>query len=244
MLSTLWILWLAPLLAHAQGLESQWTGWGGNIFNNRWADSDVNTGNVKTLTQHCHIQFPHGVSAPPALHGEIAYFPTWNGTFVAFDYITCRLKWQTNITAFLEQQGTLDPYQAAVVYRGSRTSPQIDGDTLFIGTQLHALLLALDLHSGAVIAHIQVNPHPLAVVTMSPTFFDGQLFVGASSDEESAAVDPTYPCCSFVGNFAAFSFNRATGTFSTLWNRTVLPEPYGVGEWTGWQSAIYRYNTQ
>lgn len=66
----------------------QWSGWGANILNNRWATSGstISPSNAGTLRQSCLIQFSAGVSAPPAISGDIAYFPTWNGRFIALDF--------------------------------------------------------------------------------------------------------------------------------------------------------------
>jgi outer membrane protein assembly factor BamB len=65
---------------------------------------------------------------------------------------------------------------------------------------------------------------------MSPTVYNGNIFIGASSQEESASVDPGYVCCDFVGNFAAFTFDRPTKKFKQLWNLNTLP--LGKG-WSG-----------
>ena len=171
-----------------------WNGWGGNILNNRWAESnkEVSASSIQQLTRHCRVDFTSGVSAPPALWDSVAYFPTWNGLFVAYDYTKCKTKWQTNITAILHSYATPNAFQAnsSIVFAGSRTSPQIDckASAIYIGTQLYALLLALDLNTGTLLGHVQVNPHPLAVVTMSPTLYSGKIFVGTSSQEETAAV--------------------------------------------------------
>jgi hypothetical protein len=59
----------------------------------------------------------------------------------------------------------------------SRTSPQIDGNVLYFGTLTHALAAAVNRLTGKLLGTVQTNPLPLAVVTMSPTFFDGKLFV-------------------------------------------------------------------
>jgi outer membrane protein assembly factor BamB len=67
----------------------------------------------------------------------------------------------------------------------SRISPQIDGNVLYLGTLTHALVVAVNRVTGKLLSTIQINPHPLAIVTMSPTFFDGKLFVGAASVEEN-----------------------------------------------------------
>ena len=43
----------------------------------------------------------------------------------------------------------------------------------------------------------------------------------------------TYPCCSFVGNFAALTFDREILEFYTVWNQTMLPGPNVPGGWAG-----------
>lgn len=66
---------------------------------------------------------------------------------------------------------------------------------------------------------------------MSPTFFDGKLFVGAASVEENLTLLPTYVCCSFIGNMVALSFDGKK--FSVLWNVTMIPEAQAAMGWSG-----------
>ena len=44
---------------------------------------------------------------------------------------------------------------------------------------------------------------------------------------------PTYTCCSFAGNFAAFAFDRTSCGFSVMWNKTMIQGPVGPGQWSG-----------
>ncbi|KAK0615264.1 quinon protein alcohol dehydrogenase-like superfamily [Bombardia bombarda] len=104
----------------------------------------------------------------------------------------------------------------------SRTSPQIAGETIFVGTQLHALVVALSRTTGQTLAVIQINPHPYAVITQSPTFFDGKLFIGTSSFEHYYAPDASYPCCSLSANFVALEFSPSTSTSTSTSN----PSPH------------------
>lgn len=101
----------------------------------------------------------------------------------AYDYKACEVEWQTNLTHYLNSYATPSNWTALVTAAASRTSPQIAGNILFIRTQRHALVLALDLGSGEILASKQINPHPLAIITMSPTYYNGKLFVGAASEE-------------------------------------------------------------
>ncbi|KAJ8103655.1 Quino protein alcohol dehydrogenase-like protein [Lipomyces tetrasporus] len=220
---------------HFQGSE-EWSGWGGNIFNNRWAseDAEVSSSNIHSLVEHCRYTYEHGVSATPVISRPFVYYPTWSGLFVALNYVTCAVQWQINVTDIVWGFAPLSEVQANVTSAVSRTSPQLDGDVLFFGTHAHALLVAVNRHSGTMLGVVQINTHPLAIVTMSPTVYEGKVFAGSSSMEESAAsVIPGYQCCSFVGNLVAMKFNRLGGHFDVQWNISTLPEPRGVGGWSG-----------
>ncbi|OCK76367.1 Quino protein alcohol dehydrogenase-like protein [Lepidopterella palustris CBS 459.81] len=217
--------------------ESQdWSGWGGGIFNNRWAprDNTVSSSSIHSLSEHCQLIYPLGVSATPTIHGNVVYYPTWSGLFVALNYVTCTVQWEVNVTDIITGFAPLTATQTAVTIPVSRTSPQVDGDVLYFATQTHALLIAVNRLSGKILGMIQINEHPLAISTTSPTVYNGTVFVGASSAEESAAdLVPGYQCCSFIGNMAAFKFDDHTGSFHLVWNLNTLPEPRGVGGWSG-----------
>lgn len=212
--------------------QSPWSGWGGNAFNNRWAEeSCINAQSAMNFTEHCVRDNHDGVSATPVVVDNIAYYPTWNGFLVAYDYVQCETIWTFNVIKYVDNRSPQSMMQKKVLFQVSRTSPALDGDILYIGTQPHALLIAVERSTGRPIADVQINPHPLAVITMSPTFYDGKVFVGAASREEGAARKvPNYKCCSFIGNFAAVEFNRNASRFNVIWNATTLPE--GT-EWSG-----------
>ena len=98
----------------------------------------------------------------------------------------------------------------------------MDGNILFIGTQANALLLAVDKNDGRLIDKVQISKHPIAIITQSPTFWQGTLFVGSSSDEEYAtAVVPDYVCCSFIANMNAFTLQN--DSFKLLWSQDMIP---------------------
>lgn len=190
----------------------------------------------------------------------MAYFPTSNGLFVAMNYKSCETKWSINVTSIVLDYAPLSPDQRIVLSPISRTSPQIAGDVLYFGTYANALIVAVDRGSGKTLGIVQVNAHPLAIITMSPTLFNVKtgkgnsmkqmLFVGASSAEEFAsAVVPGYQCCSFVGlntntgvqnanllqvgNMVGLAFDKASG-FTKLWDVPMIPpEISGHGKWTG-----------
>ncbi|KAK3935110.1 quinon protein alcohol dehydrogenase-like superfamily [Diplogelasinospora grovesii] len=241
--SLLALLFTTITWVHAGGGSSDWSGWGGNSFNNRWQPStSLTASNVPSLTRRCSgLVYPFGISATPVISGKVVYYPTWNGSFVALDYTTCQIQWQINVTQIIYDFAPLDPQTETAVYKVSRTSPQIDGDVLYFGTQAHALMVAVNVKTGSLLDIIQIHPHPLAIITTSPTLYNGTLFLGTSSYEEPAPLEfPGYPCCSFIGNAVALSFNRYLSKFSVKWNVATLPSNSswsGAGIW-GSQPSI------
>lgn len=116
----------------------------------------------------------------------------------------------------------------------SRSTPQIDGSILYFTTFAHALVVAVDRGTGARLASIQINPHELASLTMSPTFYKGRLFIGSSSQEEFAAgFTPGYVCCSFVGNMAAVEYDKTVRQFKTVWSVGMITARSTPPGWSG-----------
>ncbi|ORY04447.1 quinon protein alcohol dehydrogenase-like superfamily [Clohesyomyces aquaticus] len=213
----------------------EWSGWGANYYNNRWASQNkaISTSNIQSLAAHCKIFYPIGISATPVLSGNTAYYPTWDGLFVAIDYTSCQVFWQTNVTEIIAKFASISDVQLAQTKQISRTSPQVAGNVLYFGTQTHALMVAVDRSTGAFLGAYQTNSHPLAVITMSPTLFEDKVFVGVASVEENLSLDPTYKCCSFVGNVVALSFNKETKSFKLLWDIPMIPKVEADLGWSG-----------
>lgn len=214
---------------------AQWSGWGGNIYNNRWASRNgiISSANILSIAEHCSVSSPIGVSATPVVSGDAVFFPTWDGTFIALDYAACKVLWTINITTIIQDFAPLSALQAENTRQVSRTSPQIDGNILYLGTLTHALIVAVSKDTGSTLGVIQIHSHPLAVVTMSPTFFDGKIFVGASSVEENVPLLPGYECCSFVGSMVALTFDEAAKEFTIVWRVSTIPEGRRQEGWAG-----------
>jgi outer membrane protein assembly factor BamB len=203
-----------------------WLGWGGDVYNNHWASSDalVDSSNVASLVPVCQKKYDPGVSAAPLVVDGIAYYPTWGGLLVALDYRTCHSLWKANITHMILKYKPLTPEQTALVAPVSRTTPVVDKDedVLYIGTLAQALLIAIDRQTGKLIDALQLETHPFAVLTQSPTFYQGRLFIGVSSVEEGAAdLIPNYNCCSFTGSMHAAALEH--GRLRLLWSQPMIP---------------------
>ena len=224
---------------------NEWSGWGGNNCNNRWAseNTDVKSSSLHSLALHCKIQYPLGVSATPTVLAHQIFYPTWSGLLVALDYTTCQVSWQINVTQLIYDFAPVTEAQLVTSSQVSRSSPVIVNGILYFTTLTHALLVAAESSNGRVYGVTQINSHPLAILTMSPTVYVqpnigdewGIILIGASSQEELATtVVPGYQCCSFVGNMVALRFNAVSWEkqpFNVLWNVSMLPDP--PGKWSG-----------
>lgn len=215
-----------------------WPMFGQNLNNTASATAEngsqlttTNLGNLKTKWT-----FTTGgdVSARAAAVNGVVYFPDWSGRLYAVNANNGALVWSRDIlTDYLP--GVFPNPPAKVV---SRTTPYVDPDsnTMYIGTQQGAWLLAINTTTGALRWKTQLDTHPFAVDTGSPIVNRGVLYVGVASTEETAAGDPSYPCCSFRGSVVAL--NASTGalqwkTFmaptgyagNAVWGSTIVPDP-------------------
>jgi len=89
----------------------------------------------------------------------------------------------------------------------------------FFGDDTGAIY-ALDAQKGTLLWKTQVESHPLARISGTPTLFHDRLFVVVDSSEQSAAQSSTYACCTFRGSVAAL--DMLTGRI--LWKTYVIPE--------------------
>lgn len=233
---------------------ADWVGWGGNPQNTRLSsDGTIESSSIKSMVVDCQLDFPTGVSATPSIVNDLAYFPTWNGSFVALDIKTCSTVWTINVTRIIyEAVSGFDnvvgpsPHAALNIPAVSKTTPQIVADTLFFGTMLSALMVAVNASDGAVIYVTQLDAHPFAIVSTSPGWATysssstaspdtealGLVLVGTDSMEQAVADNlPGYNCCSFVGQFLALNFDGSKLT--AHWNVSMVPESLVKHGWTG-----------
>jgi polyvinyl alcohol dehydrogenase (cytochrome) len=209
---------------------AQWTMFGQNLNNTaNTSATDLTASNVSSLKPRWVFTAAGDVSARAAVAQGVAYFPDWSGHLYAVKAGSGKLVWSTDIASY-----TGGPAGTVV----SRTSPFLDTktNTLYIGTQKGAYLLAINADTGALKWRTQLDTHPLAVETQSPVVYHGSVYVGVASLEEAAAADPSYPCCSFRGSVT--KVDATTGalqwktymvpngyTGGSVWGSTIVPDP-------------------
>jgi polyvinyl alcohol dehydrogenase (cytochrome) len=202
-------------------LSGQWQIAGQNL-NNTWsqpAEHSISPANVKGLKPGWVFPTGGDVSATPTVAGDAVYFPDWGGNLFAVRKDSGSLIWSHKISDYDGVAGAI-----------SRVSPAVDHDQLIIGDILNskqthdgANVMAVDRTTGERRWITRVDSHPAAVITGSPVVFDGVVYIGVSSIEESLATDPSYPCCSFRGSVVAL--NAKTGEI--LWKTFDMPDNGG-----------------
>ena len=190
---------------------------GGHDYGNtRFQDKEkaIGVDNVGRLALKWHVATNGDISATPAVAGGSLYVPDWAGYLYKVDAATGALVWSRK----------LDTYAGLPAGSVSRASPAVDGNTVYLGTQQGARLLAVNTTNGALRWSRAMDSHPLAVLTQSPIVRDGVVYQGVASLEEGAAADPGYPCCTFRGSINAV--DAATG--GLLWKTYTIPPNGGV----------------
>jgi polyvinyl alcohol dehydrogenase (cytochrome) len=171
---------------------------------------------------HIKWSFPTSgvVNGTPVVRGDRVYAGDGTGMFYALDRHG-KLRWKT-------QLGGIITATALII-----------GDVVVIG-DLSGNLYGLDQHDGRVRWSMRPDPHPVAALFGSATPVDRDLVIGVSSNEETAAGDPSYPCCSTRGSvvridprtghvkwqtFMVSDAERAAGASgASVWSTPVLDE--------------------
>jgi polyvinyl alcohol dehydrogenase (cytochrome) len=89
-----------------------------------------------------------------------------------------------------------------------RTGILIADGRLFAGDAT-GRVYALDAATGRSLWQVRADDHAVTMVTATPVYHDGTVYVGVSSAEEALAVTPDYVCCTFRGSVLAI--DAATG---------------------------------
>jgi polyvinyl alcohol dehydrogenase (cytochrome) len=192
-------------------LSSSWTGWGGSLENLRFQPA-VAAGLVPAQASHLKLKWAFGVPDVTALRAQPAVY---NGTLLfgggttlyALDADSGCTRWATEMPAS--------------VRTGVAIGSPAGKPLAFFGDGA-ASVYAVDVATGAPVWQIKADSHPAAMVTGTPAYHDGRLYVPVSSQEEVTALTPGYVCCTFRGSIVAL--DAATG--KTIWQTyTIDREP-------------------
>src|ERR1700739_3529588 len=186
---TIILLSVSPVRAQNRSHESR-TAQGrivGQNLNNTGsqpAEHTISPTNVGRLTPKWVFTTGGDVSATPTVDGDAVYFPDWGGSLFAVKKNTGERIWSHKISEY-----------DGVIGAVSRVSPAVDGNQVIIGDLqspklVHngANVISVDRETGTLRWITQVEAHPAAIITGSPVVFDGVVYIGVSSTEETLAL--------------------------------------------------------
>uniref|UniRef100_A0A383VAH7 Pyrrolo-quinoline quinone repeat domain-containing protein n=1 Tax=Tetradesmus obliquus TaxID=3088 RepID=A0A383VAH7_TETOB len=217
-------------------VPSSWEHWGYDLTNRRFAYSEtkLNTSTAPGLVKRWSFSAGGDLSATPTVVAGRLYVPDWNGNLWCLNASTSAVIWTKKI---LDYVLAVDPNPYPSGYTSSniisRTSPAWADGKLILGVMKKGggfpYLLAVNAADGSLAWCKRVDPHPAAMLTQSPTVYNGAVYVGVSSLEELWANSATYPCCTFIG-----SMLKVDLAGNILWRTLMAPDNNGqTGAFSG-----------
>jgi polyvinyl alcohol dehydrogenase (cytochrome) len=195
--------------------RESWTGWGPSQANTRFQTTEsagLNVRDIGRLELKWAFGFPGDVTAfaAPTFVGGTVFVGSAGGTIQALDAKTGCVHWQ---------------YQANGPVRSAMTiATEGARRTLVFGDQ-NGWVYALDAPSGTAGWKKKVEDHEAARLTGSIAVQDGVAYVPAASWEETRAMDPAYPCCTFRGSVTAIRVRDG----SVVWKTYMVDPPNKTG---------------
>jgi polyvinyl alcohol dehydrogenase (cytochrome) len=196
----------ARCTAAPRASAAQWNGWA-DPANTRFQSARA-AGLTRQTTPNLKLKwafgFPGATTAfgAPSVVGGRVFVGDANGAVYSLDASTGCVHWT----------------YAAVA--GVRVAPIVGARSVFFG-DLRGNVYSLDITTGNLLWKTRADDQPLAVITGSPKFDAGRLYVPVSGRDESiAATNPDYECCTFRGSVVAL--DAATG--KRIWQAYTIPD--------------------
>jgi polyvinyl alcohol dehydrogenase (cytochrome) len=187
-----------------------WTGWGAGLANWRFQTSSkagLTAADVPRLKVKWAFGIPDAtiMRSQPAVFAGRIFLGSQDGTVYSLDSATGCLHWATAAATQIRTG-------IVVAMAGSRA-------LVFFG-DASGRVYALDAASGQPVWQLRADGHPAAMVTGTPAYHGGRLYVPVSSFEEGSAISREYVCCTFRGSVLAI--DAALG--KVLWKTYTIAE--------------------
>jgi polyvinyl alcohol dehydrogenase (cytochrome) len=223
----------SPPLIDADAAPS-WTSWSPSLTNTRFqstTQAGLRAEDVPRLSLKWAFGFPDATSAwsQPTIASGRLFVGSQNGTVYSLDAKSGCIYW-----TFTAKSGV----RTALIFgemknaRGEPVEPRARPSTssgrafaVYFG-DTGANVYALDAATGRELWSRELDAHPHARITGSPSLSQGRLFVPVASIEETAASQQGYECCTFRGSLNAL--DARTG--EVLWRTFMVPEPQPAGK--------------
>ncbi|MBW2498797.1 MAG: PQQ-binding-like beta-propeller repeat protein [Deltaproteobacteria bacterium] len=192
------------------------TSWGGSLRNHRRIEDGkgLRPEAIELLSVQWVVALPEATQlrSHPTAAGGALFVGSHNGSVYSLDQATGCTRWHFKAATEVRSAVTID-----VAHRAGQ--PPLA--RAFFADRA-ANVYALDAVTGRLLWKTSVDPHLTAAVTGSVSAHAGRLFVPISSNEDVAAIDPRYPCCTHSGAVVALD----AGSGEILWRTpTIVEEP-------------------
>jgi len=205
-----------------------WNGWSPSPNNSRFAPaalSKLTTDQVSKLKLKWAFGFEGDISAfaQPTVIGNQVFIGSAGGVVHALRADTGCLQWT---------------FQAAGSIRSAMVAAPLDGRNVLLFGDLTGWFYALDAATGKEIWRKRPEDHEAVRLSAPPLVVDGVAYVGASSWEESRALNPEYPCCTFRGSVTALRVRDGSVVWKTY---TIARAPERTGKALGRRNVLGRH---
>jgi len=188
---------------------TDWNGWSNGNNNRFQKNTTITPANVDRLKVKWSFSVAGGRNSQPTIIGDTMFFGTFAGDFYALDTKTGCVRWR---------KSSVGPNRTSpIVERRPGASPS--GWVVYFGDHLRDFW-ALDAQTGAELWKINLDNHPLSMLTGSPVIHGDVIYQPISSSEENMGNTASYSCCTFAGRVVAIDLK----TRKIIWN-TVLLDP-------------------
>jgi polyvinyl alcohol dehydrogenase (cytochrome) len=161
------------------------------------------------------------VPTTPAVVDGIVYFGTWEGVLYAVDAQTGQKLWSFDARALV---GDESAWKKRGI--GIRSGITVNNGRVYFGDTA-GYLLVCDAKTGALIWRKRLDDHPHVRVFSAAKVFEGRIYIGVSSLEESAIrIDPQYNGYTFRGSMLCLKAE----TGDEIWRfYTIAKAPTQIG---------------
>ncbi|MBK9467185.1 MAG: PQQ-binding-like beta-propeller repeat protein [Gammaproteobacteria bacterium] len=189
--------------------------WGFGAHNTRFLREGVaiTATNIGQLELAWSLALPQvtDMRSQPVAAGSLLFLGTQTGNLLALDQASGCVHWASRAVGGIRSALTLAATPDGVA-------------TLFFADDL-GTVYAVDARTGIARWHVDVRLFPSSVVSGSPSYHDGRLFVPLSSFEVAAAGMPTHACCRSHGGVRAL--DAQSGEVLWTWHSAPAAEPTG-----------------
>jgi polyvinyl alcohol dehydrogenase (cytochrome) len=196
---------------------SIWNGWGGDPSTNARFQPASAAGLGAAQVPNLKLKWAFGLPlaeeahSQPTIAGGRIFVGSDAGTVYSLDAATGCVYWS------YQAEGAMRSAISIAPMKGTGSAKY----TIYFGDQ-RANMYGLDAANGKLLWKVNIEEHPVAQITGSPTLYEGRLYVPmASAEERSGGLSMTYPCCTFRGSITALDAKNG----KQIWKTYIIPDP-------------------